>query len=514
MYLLQTNGAYRYLFMALECFPRTNVLTWANSVLDTYSNHLAIIITHSFLDRNNTRLIPGGYYAKASYTFSATDGTDAQEMWDFCFKQHPNVILILNGHQITGNTARLASYGTWGNQVNQLFSNWQYEGPTAAWIRLMRFRPGANRIDVSTYEPIGGTWRTNYENQFSIPMVGPPLDLAQTAQPAFDPINEGLRLKYTFDEGNGIVATDTSGYQNNGIFTNFTGAPGVSWGSGTNAKAGYSMGFAGSNLVWIESSASLTNFGTNLTVACWFKPNPANPNTNGPALVAKHNQSTDGEWLLRISTNATPNDSIQAYLINASGTRVTPLGISTGTNLVAEGKWHHAAFTYDGAQVVVYLDGVPVAVTNQTGNVKNTTWPVNVGSYANATMNPDVTLMPLWYSGNIDDLRIWARTLRPDEIATLAAVNPTLTRIATNATPATNFTMHARAGVFTMSSNSVAAVVTNNFCSTNTVIDACINDPVGWTNTLRCHTTNGLIRFQVSGTTWAPTRINWRILTP
>jgi len=86
--------------------------------------------------------------------------------------------------------------------------------------------------------------------------------------------------------------------------------------------------------------------------------------------------------------------------------------LASGRRALREGRWHHVALTYDGAEVVLHVDGVPAARAEATGKV---------------ALEPDVDLViGTWYQTNqalfgaIDELRLHDRALTSRELAARA----------------------------------------------------------------------------------------------
>jgi len=83
---------------------------------------------------------------------------------------------------------------------------------------------------------------------------------------------------------------------------------------------------------------------------------------------------------------------------------------------VERGKWHHVVQTYDGESLNLYVDGepqFPEEIHTVSGGSDNSSQPIRIGGGA-----PE-RLLPLWFRGMIDDVRIYNRSLSALEVQQL-----------------------------------------------------------------------------------------------
>ena len=96
----------------------------------------------------------------------------------------------------------------------------------------------------------------------------------------------------------------------------------------------------------------------------------------------------------------------------------TPSGNATvGSGSVPLGQWVHLAGTYDGARIILYVNGVERARVNKTGALVASTRPVLLGANANGS-NP--LAGSEFLAGGLDEVRLFSRALSPNEVAALA----------------------------------------------------------------------------------------------
>jgi len=144
------------LFVSLDVDPTAAEVKWAAGVIDAHPTMMAVITTHKFLTRKDTR-------------FPA-----AQAMWNSLVfpKVHGvcrNIVLILSGHE--PGEQRRVDKNACGRTVPQLMSDFQgrTNGGTG-WLRIMTFRPAMHTIDVQTYSPVLGRFETDANSQFTLPL--------------------------------------------------------------------------------------------------------------------------------------------------------------------------------------------------------------------------------------------------------------------------------------------------------------------------------------------------------
>jgi hypothetical protein len=100
---------------------------------------------------------------------------------------------------------------------------------------------------------------------------------------------------------------------------------------------------------------------------------------------------------------------------------------ATGTTPFSVGAWHHIAYSADGAQLRVYVDGQEVAVVDYLAEINppNINY-ISVGAILNTDgseppiLGPDLT-NPNFLLGKIDDLAVWTRGLTATEVARIYA---------------------------------------------------------------------------------------------
>jgi hypothetical protein len=88
----------------------------------------------------------------------------------------------------------------------------------------------------------------------------------------------------------------------------------------------------------------------------------------------------------------------------------------TSVNTYNDGQWHYAVVTNDGANVVLYIDGVQVATKATAGAApEQNTKPFRVG--ANARVDPPTN----FFTGEVDEIRVWNDDLTAQQVSSAFA---------------------------------------------------------------------------------------------
>jgi hypothetical protein len=79
--------------------------------------------------------------------------------------------MVLSGHVVQGDgTGRRADLGANGNLVNQILADYQsFPLGGGGYLRIMKISPSLNRVSVTTYSPYLDGYKTDPNNQFTVP---------------------------------------------------------------------------------------------------------------------------------------------------------------------------------------------------------------------------------------------------------------------------------------------------------------------------------------------------------
>jgi len=222
------------------------------------------------------------------------------------------------------------------------------------------------------------------------------------------PANAGPTGHWTFDEGVGDVAHDSSGNNNDGTLL---GNP--VWVTGRIGSG--ALSFDNTDDILIISYDPSLDLENELTIALWVKaPDVVTPNhmvTKQPSGTAPDNYPGNYEFRIK-------NDTIQFLHQTSEGTDYSEYH---STLQITADEWHHAAMTVvEGDLVEFYLDGIPAGSTEQLG----TFGMLNDGPLRIGGRKDD-----RFFNGILDDIYIYDRALTAHQIEGLSkGIEPMFTK--------------------------------------------------------------------------------------
>jgi len=146
-----------YLFLSIDFGPSDEVMEWFSGVIADHPDCHVIIVTHSYMFIDGTRVSPGDAHNPNDYNYDYCEYpvNDGEDMWQKYLKQHPNVRCIFSGHHLLGNYSYRIDLNDHEFPVFQAFQNWQDDllGGNGR-ICVYQFTPGnLHRIDLRVYDP-------------------------------------------------------------------------------------------------------------------------------------------------------------------------------------------------------------------------------------------------------------------------------------------------------------------------------------------------------------------------
>lgn len=162
----------------------------------------------------------------------------------------------------------------------------------------------------------------------------------------FGRADESLVLYLRFDEGTGSTTQDESGNGNDGEVQGE-----VIW---ENGKYGNAMAFNGATNYLTAGDSGFTNMGEagdSYTVEAWIKTSQTGGTTWGAPIIAEKRRQPEWHRAFSIYLNASNSLGVRFE------TGVANVSVDAAAPAINDDDWHHIAFTRDGAEVRLYVDG-------------------------------------------------------------------------------------------------------------------------------------------------------------
>ncbi len=303
------------------------------------------------------------------------------------------------------STARLSVAATgegltyqWRKNGKNLPNGGNISGATSATLTISAFSEADEGIySVAVFNPGGSVISAN----------------AAVSLSKFD-INDALVGYWKLDSTSGTTAANSAS----------GGQPGTvdgtaSWSAGQIANA---FNFDGNTFIKVPSYSVAKRA---ISASAWMNA-PAGSFFSDVAII----RNAQGGLGLGVGQNGFPAGQFELGLVydTTTGELRLSAAITAGPNVVRVtapnpypfGTWHQVAFTADGAQLRLYLDGNQIASRDYLSDINVPEIPyLSIGARlnddGNGTIAADQTT-PNYMSGPLDDVGLWTRALTPCEV--------------------------------------------------------------------------------------------------
>ncbi len=205
-----------------------------------------------------------------------------------------------------------------------------------------------------------------------------------------------LVLYFSFDDDLGNEARDHSQFRNNGTIE---GRP-----QSVGGKFGSALMFDATDDQVVVSTNETLEIRDQITLMVWVRPGP-NLTADWRNIVGKSPTNVLGNNTFSYSIRS-DNSGALRFSLNLGGWQYV-----LGPTLVQD-TWYHITGTYDGTRLTLYVDAKSAGTTQASGKINVVTDPVCIGNLVNAA---GASQNEYW-SGVIDEVRIWNRALAEDEV--------------------------------------------------------------------------------------------------
>ena len=155
---LFSAGGEDFIVFHLQCSTPQPVVDWVDEKLTEYADRTAIIVDdeglgliqegrpyHDFGDEIN-------FGRMRCHRINSNGSTSAQSQWERCYSKHPNLMMVLSGHEKEVLSMQQTVRGDYGNDVVEVCMNYP-ETPDSDWMRIYRFVPSENKVYAYTLSP-------------------------------------------------------------------------------------------------------------------------------------------------------------------------------------------------------------------------------------------------------------------------------------------------------------------------------------------------------------------------
>ena len=246
-----------------------------------------------------------------------------------------------------------------------------------------------------------------------LPSVSPTTQLAKISG-----TDSGLVAHYTFDEGQGTTAGDSSGNGNTGTLTPTTGGP--TWVTGTDVKVGSgAMSFDGVN-DFVSMGNALDQTTNDFSISFWTRVQSYIDNILDVIFAKAPGNSTLGSAGYRLLLQ----NGGSYFAFNAHDGIVGKSRLFSSLGIL-DGQWHYVTLVWKRTtQPTLYFDGSErICATSCASDFTTLGSISNTNNFVLGIRNtPSVGY---WYGGFLDDVRIYNRALDANEISQLYALGST-----------------------------------------------------------------------------------------
>jgi hypothetical protein len=170
------------------------------------------------------------------------------------------------------------------------------------------------------------------------------------------------------------------------------------------AQNSYSLDFDGEGdyVEIIDESAMIAN-ADQMTLSGWVYPRGPNADswTQFDGFFGFRNNNDADVYLLQLGAY-----KVEGRLRVSGGGDFT---IETAENSIISETWHHLALTYDGSNIILYIDGIEVGSTEASGQITNESVPLKIGSLVFDNTNFDL-------DGQVDEVSLWNIALTQQQV--------------------------------------------------------------------------------------------------
>lgn len=175
-YMTFKAGKVDYLLVNLDFGANDEMLKWASDIIVSHPNHQVIITTHAYLYNDGTTLdkndpSPASRPGNDNNNPALHNGyNDGDQIWEKLIKHHPNIKLVLSGHDTTDKVVTTQTKGVHGNTVTQMLIDPQGMDADMAgvgMICMLYFNEDGTKMEVEYFSTDKDQYY-KYSNQYNV----------------------------------------------------------------------------------------------------------------------------------------------------------------------------------------------------------------------------------------------------------------------------------------------------------------------------------------------------------
>ncbi len=170
-----SGGGRDFLHVNLVCDTPNDELAWAQGVINQNPHLPVMVTTHRYLQdaedyTGGVPIVPSGRYPGIWYGVEGVyhpQGIQSNEFFENFVRTNKQVFMVNCGH--FHEEYRQTSTNLYGGTVHEVLADYQ-DDPNGGdgFLRIMKFNPSQNRINVQSYSPTRNEFRTSDESQFTL----------------------------------------------------------------------------------------------------------------------------------------------------------------------------------------------------------------------------------------------------------------------------------------------------------------------------------------------------------
>lgn len=172
-----TIGEVDYLMITLDYAAKDAILDWAGEIIAAHPHHRVIISTHCYLYKDGNTVNKDSQYAPDSSGKMVGKINNGDHMWEYLFRKHENIFMILSGHIACDDVLMTEAKGDHGNTVYQFLIDPQ-DLDTAlgatGMVAIIYFSEDGKKVSVEQYSTVREQYyMSTSQFSFEIPEFAP-----------------------------------------------------------------------------------------------------------------------------------------------------------------------------------------------------------------------------------------------------------------------------------------------------------------------------------------------------